>query len=88
MFSFSPLHLRDMNDFTSCRYMENRSGVRFSPCRSPMLQVKKYGCSSAVNPTLDLAFLYMFLMTSNIVHEIPDASFFDHKIDPLIVSIA
>ena len=62
---FSPLHLRDMNHFRSCRYMENRSGDRFSPSRTLMLQVQKYDCASVVNATLDLAFLHMFLMTSD-----------------------
>ena len=62
-----------MNDFRLCRYMENRSGDRFSPCRTPMLQVKKYDCASLVNATLDLAFLHMFLIYNNFP-EIPDAS--------------
>ena len=63
--SFSPLHLRYMNDFRLSRYMENRSGDRFSPCRTPMLQLKISDCASVVNATLDFAFSYMFFMTSN-----------------------
>ena len=63
--------------------MENRSGDRFSPCRTAMLQVKKM---TVVNATRDLAFSYMFLMTSNNLPEIPDARIFDHKVDLLIVS--
>ena len=88
MFSmyFSPVYLRNMNDFRSCRYMENRRGDRFFPCRTPMLQVKKYDCASVINAARDLAFSYMFLMTSNNLPEIPDASIFDHKVALLIVS--
>ena len=83
---FNPLHFCDMNDFTSCRYMENRSGDRFPPCRTPMLQLKKSDCFSAVNATLDLAFTYMFSMISNNFPEIPEASIFDHNVDLFIVS--
>ena len=54
--SFNPLHFCDMNEFRSCRYLENRSGDRFSPSRTPMLQVKKSDCLSAVDATLDFAF--------------------------------
>ena len=68
--------------------MEYRSRDRFSPCRTPMLHVKKYDCASVVNATPDLAFLYMFLMISNNFHEIPDASIFNHKGDLFIVSNA
>ena len=50
---FNQLHLRDMNDFRSWRYMENRSGGRFSPCRTPMVQVKKSDFASVVNATLN-----------------------------------
>ena len=66
--------------------MENRSRDRFFPCRTPMLQVKKYDCASAVNATRDLAFLNMFLMTLINFPEISDASIFAHKVDLLIVS--
>ena len=86
--SFNPLHFCDMNDFRSCRYMENRSGDKFSPCRTPMLQVKKSDCFSSVNVTLDLAFSYMFFMISNNFPEIPEASIFDHNVDLFIVSNA
>ena len=86
--SFSPLHVCDMNDFRSCRYMDNRRGDIFSPCCTPMLQVKKSDCAFAVNATLDFAFSYMFFMTSNNFPEIPEASIFDHKVDLFIVSNA
>ena len=68
--------------------MENRRGDRFSPCRTPMLQVKKSDCASAVNATLDFAFIYMFFMTLYNFTEIPEASIFDHKVDIFIVSNA
>ena len=63
-----------MNEFRSCRYLENRSGDRFSPSRTPMLQMKKSDCLSAVVATLDFAFSYMFFMISNNFPEIPEAT--------------
>ena len=43
-------------------------------------------CASAVNVTLNFAFLYIFFMTSNICFEIPEASILDHKADLFLVA--
>ena len=86
--SFNHLHFCDMNDFRSCRYMENRRGDRFSPCRTPMLRVKKSDCFSVVKATLDLAFSYMCFIISNNFPEIPEASIFEHSVDLFKVSNA
>ena len=84
--SFKPSHLRDIKDFRSCKYIEKRSRERFSPCQTPMLQGNESDSASAVNDTLDFAFIYMFFITLSIFPEIPEDNILDHRIVLLIVS--
>ena len=86
--AFKPSHLRDINDFGSCKYIEKRSGERFSLCLTPILQGYKSDSVSAVNDTIDFAFIYMFFITLSIFPEIPEDNILDHRVVLLIVSNA
>ena len=58
---FPHQEVRDIKDFRSCKYIEKRSGERFSPYRTPMLQRNESESASPVNDTIYFDFIYMFL---------------------------
>ena len=51
-----------------------------------MLQGNECDSASAVNDTLDFAFIYMFFITLSIFPEIPEDNILDHRVVLLIVS--
>ena len=53
-----------------------------------MLQGNESDSASAVNDTLDFAFIYMFFITLSIFPEIPQDNILDHRVALLIVSNA
>ena len=65
--------------------MENKSGDKFSPWRTPVWQGKQLDSAPLIE-TQDFAFKYMFLITSRTLPDIPSDSNFDHNLDLLTVN--